>query len=136
MTFSDKDCLHGSCLCGGVRYRAQHPVRSASHCYCTMCQKQHGAAAGSYANVASAGFVIEAGAELVTEYASSDHGRRGFCRVCGSTLFWRSTSTPQRIAVTLGTLEPAYVGPVEHELHTDTKPSWLPTRASDGDGTL
>ncbi|SFV15024.1 GFA family protein [Pseudoduganella namucuonensis] len=120
--------LHGSCLCGGVAYRAEGPVHHASHCYCTMCQKQHGAAAGSYANVGSAGFVFERGADLVTEYASSDHGRRGFCRVCGSTLTWRSTRSPDRIAVSLGTLEPEYDRPVTRELHTDTKPRWLPAR--------
>jgi hypothetical protein len=91
-----------------------------------MCQKQHGAAAGSYANVARAGFVFERGEELVTEYASSDHGRRGFCSVCGSNLYWRSTQAPDRIAVTLGTLEPAFDGPVEREWHTETKPRWLP----------
>jgi hypothetical protein len=120
--------LYGSCLCGGVAYRAEGPVRDASHCYCTMCQKQHGAAAGSYANLASAGLVIERGGELVAEFASSDHGRRSFCKVCGSTLFWRSTQTPERIAVTLGTLEPPYDGPVERELFTETKPAWLPLR--------
>lgn len=120
--------LTGSCLCGVVRYRAEGPVERASHCYCTMCQKQHGAAAGSYANVASAGLVVEQGADLVIEYASSAHGRRGFCRVCGSTLFWRSTDSPEQIAVTLGTLEPAYEGAVECELYPETKPAWLPVR--------
>ena len=125
---SESTYLHGSCLCGGVRYRAALPVSHASHCNCTMCQKQHGAAAGSYANVASAGLVIEQGAELITEYASSEHGRRDFCRVCGSTLFWHSTESPDRIAITLGTLEPEYSGPVEREWHLDTKPAWLPVR--------
>lgn len=119
--------LRGSCLCGGVEYKADRKsVSGASHCYCTMCQKQHGAASGTYANVASAGFSFEKGAELVAEFHSSDHGRRGFCKVCGSTLTWRSTQTPDRIAITLGTMEPEYDGPVQHELHTDTKPHWLP----------
>jgi hypothetical protein len=120
--------LRGSCLCGGVRYRAALPVSHASHCYCTMCQKQHGAAAGSYANVASAGFVLEQGADLITEYASSDHGRRDFCRVCGSTLFWRSTESPDRIAIALGTLEPEYAGKVEREWFVENKPAWLPVK--------
>lgn len=124
----DQAYLRGGCLCGGVRYRAALPVAHASHCYCTMCQKQHGAAAGSYANVASAGFVIEQGAGLITEYASSGHGRRGFCRVCGSTLFWRSTESPDRIAITLGTLEPGYAGPVEREWFVENKPAWLPRK--------
>jgi hypothetical protein len=120
--------LHGSCLCGGVEYRAdKKSARGASHCYCTMCQKQHGAASGTYANVASAGFSFVKGADLVTEYHSSEHGRRGFCKVCGSTLTWRSTQAPDRIAITLGTMEPEYDGPVREELHTDTKPRWLPT---------
>lgn len=122
------DILRGSCLCGGIGYRAQGRASHASHCYCTMCQKQHGAASGTYANVARAGYVIERGAELVTEYASSEHGRRGFCKICGSTLFWRSTEAPDRIAITLGTLEPEYDGLVQRELHTDTKPKWLPVR--------
>jgi len=122
------DQLHGSCLCGAIAYRADGPVFHASHCYCTMCQKQHGAGAGSYANVGSAGFVVERGAASVVEYASSDHGRRGFCGICGSTLYWRSTQASDRIAVTLGTLEPEYAGPVERELYIDTKPGWLPTR--------
>ena len=120
--------LKGSCLCGGLVYRAGGPVHHASHCYCTMCQKQHGAAAGSYVNVDAAALVIERGADLLTEYASSDHGRRGFCKVCGSTLFWRSTQSPDNIAIALGTLEPAFEGEVQRELHVEHKPRWLPTR--------
>ena len=121
--------LRGSCLCGGIAYRAEKSsVSGASHCFCTMCQKQHGAASGTYANVASAGFSFEKGADLVTEFHSSDHGRRGFCKVCGSSLTWRSTQAPDRIAITLGTMEPEYDGPVQIALHTDTKPAWLPTK--------
>lgn len=120
--------LKGSCLCGAVAYSAAGPVESASHCYCSMCRKQHGAASGTYANLARAGLRIERGEDCITEYASSDHGRRAFCRRCGSTLFWRSEQTPDRIAVTLGTLDAPFTEPVTIELHTDTKPAWLPLR--------
>jgi hypothetical protein len=119
--------LRGSCLCSAISYHADGPVHHASHCYCTMCQKQHGAAAGSYANVDSAGFAFERGADMVTEYASSESACRGFCRVCGSTLYWRSLQQPDRIAVTLGTLDHDFGQPVERELYTDTRPGWLPT---------
>ena len=118
--------LKGSCLCRAVAYRVAGPIDSASHCYCTMCQKQHGAAAGTYANVARAGLTIECGEAFITEYASSEHGRRAFCQRCGSSLFWRSEQSPDRIAVTLGTLDSPFTGSVDIELHTDTKPSWLP----------
>jgi hypothetical protein len=121
--------LRGSCLCGGVAYKAdKSTVSKASHCYCTMCQKQHGAASGSYANVASAAFSFEKGAGLVTEYHSSEHGRRGFCKVCGSTLTWRSIQTPDRIAITLATMEPEYDLPVQYEWFVENKPAWLPTK--------
>ncbi|RLM48666.1 GFA family protein, partial [Halobellus sp. Atlit-31R] len=83
-----------------------------------MCQKQHGAAAGTYANVARAGLTIERGEAFIAEYASSSHGRRAFCRQCGSTLFWRSEASPDRIAITLGTLDTPFTGSVDVELHT------------------
>lgn len=124
--------LRGSCLCGAIAYTAAGPIDSASYCYCTMCQKQHGAAAGTYANLARAGLHIERGEDDLIEYASSEHGRRAFCRHCGSTLFWSSTQTPDRVAVTLGTLDTPFTGLVEIELHTDTRPRWLPARHTAG----
>jgi hypothetical protein len=96
-----------------------------------MCQKQHGAGAGSYVNIARADLIIESGQAYLTEFASSENGRRAFCRSCGSTMFWRSEESPDRIAVALGTLDSPFAGPVEIELHTDTKPSWLPMRDHD-----
>jgi hypothetical protein len=120
--------LRGSCLCGGVRYRASLPAYHASHCYCTMCRKHHGAAAGSYINVASDGFVVEEGDELIAEFASSPPARRGFCSVCGSSLYWRSSESPESIALTLGTLDADYAGAVEKELFVEQKPGWLPAR--------
>jgi hypothetical protein len=50
--------------------------------------------------------------------------------VCGSTLFWRSEQSPDRIAATLGTLDSRFTMPVEVELHTDTEPAWLPVKPS------
>lgn len=118
--------LRGSCLCGGVRYRADLPTYHASHCYCTMCRKHHGAGAGSYVNVASEGVVVDEGADLITEFASSPPARRGFCSVCGSSRYWRSSESPESIAVTLGTLDEEYTGPVEKIWFAEQKPSWLP----------
>lgn len=128
MTASDETLLHGSCLCGGVAFHAALPALDASHCYCTMCQKFHGAAAGSYLDVAASGYVVERGAELIVDYASSSEGRRGFCKTCGSSLYWRSSARPDVIALSLGTLQPAWTGTVEREVYTDTRPAWAPHR--------
>ena len=119
------ETLHGSCLCGAVAYRAQGPLFATSHCFCSQCQRQHGIA-GSYGNVHVGGYVIEQGADLVTEYAKSSGGRCGFCSVCGAMLYWRGADTPERVAIALGTLQPAWTGTVEREWFAEQKPAWLP----------
>ena len=43
--------LHGSCLCGAIRYEIDGPLGAAGHCHCTMCRKAHGAAFGTYSRV-------------------------------------------------------------------------------------
>jgi hypothetical protein len=120
--------IRGSCLCGGIVYSADGPFFQSSHCYCGMCRKQHGSSAGSYVNVATGGFRWERGEDLLTEYASSAEGRRGFCKVCGSTLTWRSTGTPDRIALAMGALDTPFDKPVEKEWYVEQKPAWLPAR--------
>ena len=123
------DMLHGSCLCGGVAFHAAKPdasATSACHCFCTMCQKFHGAAAGSFIDVDIDSYVVERGAELITEFMSSEKGRRGFCKTCGSSLYWRGLDEPGVIELSLGTLSPPWTGTIEREVYTETKPTWVP----------
>jgi len=77
----------GSCLCGAVRFETRGPLRGIIYCHCTQCRKQSG---HHYAatNVADENIRME-GAENITWYKSSETARRGFCRICGSVLFWK-----------------------------------------------
>ena len=81
----------GACLCGAVRFRTEGPLRGVIYCHCSQCRKQTG---HYYAatNVVGDRLEIE-GAEDVTWYAASDFARRGFCRHCGSALFWKPHDT-------------------------------------------
>jgi len=97
--------LVGGCLCGGVRYEISGPLGHASHCHCSMCRKHHGAAFGSYASARRADFRWTAGEDLVGRFASSPGIERGFCRGCGSTLFWDATGNPESFGLALGTLD-------------------------------
>jgi hypothetical protein len=56
-----------------------------------MCRRW----AGGPVLAASVGSVTFEGAETVGRYASSDWAERGFCRVCGSNLFYHLKSTGQ-----------------------------------------
>ena len=116
----------GSCLCGAVRYEIRGPIDRTSNCWCKMCQKQHGAASGPYANVASSDLHWVQGLDAIARYASSPGVERTFCKVCGSTLTWQADSHSERNAVTLGTFDTPYEGKVTHDLHIESKPGWLP----------
>lgn len=116
----------GSCLCRRVRYDITGPVKRTSHCFCTMCQKQHGAAFGTYANVASADFSYSSGAAEVACYESSPGVKRCFCQVCGSTLTWQSDAYSEVIGVTLGTFDTRYEGQDHQLLDVHSKAPWLP----------
>ena len=63
--------LSGGGLCGGVRYEISGALRHASHCHCSMCRKQLGAAFGSCGSARRAEFRWTAGESLVTRFASS-----------------------------------------------------------------
>ena len=100
-----EDGPRGSCLCGRVRYRVRTVERRISHCHCSMCRKQHGAVAGTYAGAAWDDFEWTAGEEQVARYESSPGIERTFCRHCGSSLQFVDRSDARRFALAIGTLD-------------------------------
>jgi len=76
----------GSCLCGAVHFEVAGDLAPPTACHCTRCRKHTGHyEAGT--DVPKAAVTIQ-GAEKVTWYHSSEKVRRGFCSVCGSSLFF------------------------------------------------
>lgn len=78
----------GACLCGAVRFATRGPLREVIACHCSQCRRQTGLYYAA-TNVSLDRLTIE-GEESVTWYRASETARRGFCRVCGSALFWQS----------------------------------------------
>ena len=76
----------GGCLCGAVRYRLGAPLRQISACHCGQCRRWHGHV-GAYTTAPRTALELLAADELAW-YRSSAIARRGFCRRCGSSLFW------------------------------------------------
>ncbi|MFT4706022.1 MAG: hypothetical protein ACI81R_003738 [Bradymonadia bacterium] len=80
----------GSCLCGAVTITItgalEHPPEA---CHCTMCRKHTGHYFAGI-NVRRDALSVS-GEDKVGWYPSSSKVRRGFCSVCGSTLFWAPT---------------------------------------------
>lgn len=76
--------VHGSCLCGNVRYDVNGPFEVMSHCHCSMCRKHHGAAFATFVSVPLSGFRWVSGENEISTYQSSNYGKRTFCGKCGS----------------------------------------------------
>jgi hypothetical protein len=124
----------GGCLCGGVRYEVRGPLRGIILCHCGQCRRWHGHL-GAYSSAARADVLIEDGDALVW-FASSARRRRGFCRACGSSLFFEQVGG-SRLAIAAGSLDqPSGLEIIGHEYVAD-KADYvrldddLPARAGD-----
>ena len=75
-----------SCLCGAVRIEVKGELKPPDACHCTICRKSSGHYyAGT--DVPRANVTVHGGGN-VTWYQSSAKARRGFCKTCGSPLFF------------------------------------------------
>jgi hypothetical protein len=94
---------HGRCLCSGVRYSVNGPLRDIVACHCTQCARTSGNFVT--ATNAAASDLNFASQETLTWYRSSESAERGFCRRCGGNLFWRAIGG-STISIMAGTLDP------------------------------
>ncbi len=92
----------GGCLCGAVRYEVRGPLRAVVDCHCSQCRRTSGHFAAFTATRPEDLVLIESGG--LRWYRSSARGRRGFCEVCGSSLFWEPASG-ERVSIAAGTLD-------------------------------
>ncbi len=91
----------GRCLCGAVAFRIAGPIRQVHACHCSMCRRQGG-------NFNVSGDALKADLSFTQDrglhwYRSSNWASRGFCRDCGSALFWDGGG--ETIGVNLGALD-------------------------------
>ena len=92
----------GGCLCGGVRYRVMEPLRPIVYCHCSQCRRTSGHFVAATAAAKDAlNFVADNSLEW---FASSDFASCGFCRRCGSSLFWLSEAR-EYVSIMAGTLD-------------------------------
>lgn len=77
---------HGKCLCGAVSVTATPKSMNIDACHCVMCQKWGG---GALLAVGCEGKTEFEGADNIAVFDSSDWAERGFCKKCGTHLFYR-----------------------------------------------
>ncbi|PWE29322.1 aldehyde-activating protein [Maritimibacter sp. 55A14] len=94
--------LTGGCLCGAVRFAIEGPAPPPLACHCSQCRKQSGHVWAA-TDCPREALTVD-GAEALNWYRSSESAERGFCRVCGSFLFWRGDGAT-RVDVAMGALD-------------------------------
>lgn len=109
--------MTGRCLCGAIAFEATGDRAGATACHCSQCRRWSGHHWASV-NVPVASLVVTKGEESLKWHRSSDYARRGFCRECGSALFWHADKLDDykdRIAIGAGALDaPTHVALQEH----------------------
>lgn len=95
----------GSCLCGQIKYEVACFDPEISNCHCAMCRKFHGAAYATYGKVQRQDFRWLQGQALILTYQSSITAERGFCKCCGSSLYYKFIDQDDQISIAIGTLD-------------------------------
>ena len=92
----------GTCLCGEVCFKINGKLRNVVNCHCGQCLKTHGHfSAYTAVNKKNIKFVKKNGLKW---YKSSDEARRGFCSVCGASIFFERIDSHQ-ISISAGMLK-------------------------------
>ncbi len=99
-----EEVRRGGCLCGAVRYEVRGRLRQVVLCHCGQCRRWSGnAVAATRARKRRFALTEDRG---LAWYDSSPDARRGFCRLCGSSLFWERRDG-DRISILAGSLDDA-----------------------------
>ena len=115
--------LTGGCHCGAIRYETADEAIHHSLCHCLDCRKAAGAPAVAWA-LAPADQVTITGGPVW--YASSEHGRRGFCGVCGTGLFYTNDVIfPGQIDVQSATLDDPDASPLQGQIQIAERIGWM-----------
>jgi hypothetical protein len=109
--------MSGRCLCSAVKFTAETVETHHHVCHCGMCRRWGG---GPTFGASASGVKFE-GEQDITRYTSSDWAERGFCRHCGSHLFYFLKPANQYI-LCVGTFDDTRPFAIASEIYVDHKP--------------
>ena len=110
----------GACLCGETRFTANKMRPEVGACHCEMCRKWGG---GALMAVDCGTDVRFEGEDNIARFSSSDWAERGFCKKCGSHLFYRLKSSGQYI-MPVGLFDSDENLSFDHQIFIEEKPHY------------
>jgi len=110
----------GHCICGEVRITAKNASSGVGACHCKMCRRWGG---GPFMEIDCGADVEIDGEENISVFDSSDWAERGFCRNCGTHLFYRLKESGQHM-IPVGLFEDSESLVFESQVFIDEKPDY------------
>jgi hypothetical protein len=97
-----KQPITGGCLCGSVRYQVDGTLRDIIACHCVQCRRSSGHFVAATACRRDHFKLLRQ--DSLQWYSAVPGYRRGFCKVCGSSLFFEEAGG-ERVSIAAGSLD-------------------------------
>ncbi len=112
--------IHGSCLCGAVKFEVQEMDPHFGACHCSVCRKWGG---GPLLAMDCGDQVTFQGEASIGRFESSEWAERGFCTTCGSHLFFHLLASGQYI-MPIGLFDIDEHAQFDHQIFIEQKPNY------------
>jgi hypothetical protein len=107
--------ITGGCACGGVRYAVSGKLRDIIACHCEQCRRTSGHfVAATACRREHFTLLQQSGLQW---YGAVPGYRRGFCKVCGSSLFFEELGGV-RVSIAAGSLDAPQGLPMAAHIYT------------------
>ncbi|MCL4157829.1 UNVERIFIED_CONTAM: hypothetical protein GTU68_063680 [Idotea baltica] len=111
---------NGGCLCGQVKFTVANGSNSVGACHCGICRKWAG---GPFMAIDCGTDVSFFNLDNISVYSSSEWAERGFCKNCGSHLFYRLKESLQTF-IPAGLFDNTDQFVFDHQVFVDNKPHY------------
>jgi len=91
-----------------------------------MCRKAHGAGYVTWVGFQQDMVTFPKGTEQLKWHVSSPGAQRGFCKLCGSSLFFRSEKWADELHVALGCINDEIDRQAQANVFFDNHVDWMP----------
>jgi len=112
--------INGSCLGGCVKVAVSAGTKEVGACHCSSCRKWSGGPLMAIDCGTNVSFDNE---DAVSVFNSSDWAERGFCKHCGTHLFYRLKQSQQYI-MPVGLFDGLDELLFDHQIFVDEKPAF------------
>ncbi len=118
----------GACMCGAVKFSFPGQPKFVAECVCESCRRAHGASSVCWTGVETARFQLDEGSAALEWYRSSADAERGFCKSCGTRLFFRSSKWPGETHMAVACMQEPHDLAADKVSFKEELPAWTAVR--------